>query len=607
MKKSILTLSLSLMALCSMAQMPIMDIADEDCGVNSAHKGAGLPRAFTGKGIVVGIVDSGIDYTHPAFRNADGTLRIAKVWEQGTKNLTFGQVPTAGYGMEFTSTADILRSATDSEAGSHGTHVLGIAAGNKSLLSNAKVRLPEGVTAIPEGVAPDAELVVVAIPSSGDLGPNNECVMDAIRYIYAYADEVGKPCVVNLSLGSHAGPHDGTSLFDVFADSIQGEGRLIVGAAGNFGSYKNHLRTDFNSADDAPAMTFVDFYPTNSYKYKTSAGEIDIWGDGDFEVSMVAYNIGTHTAKAETLIYPVADADNYKVTNITGTVSVHSEVSPLNGKHHIALKSAITGTRTNYALALKITPKGKAAVDMWSNCSKFEFASKGEDGFTEPADESTVMEIGSTAKRIISVGAYVTRSSCVLESGKKVEYAETVGDLFSFSGRGATGDGRMKPDICAPGGIIVSSISSMDASGSQQPAFSFDYNGNTYQYGYLYGTSMSSPFVAGTMALWLEANPKLTPEQAMELLKQTSTDPYPSLRPEDKQLYGWGNGKINVWNGLKAICESTGIGNITIAGQGIGENARENAASAIYTLSGQRIAKPLSGTIYIANGKKIIR
>lgn len=595
MKKSIITLSLLLSTLCSSAQiMPLMDIASEDCGVGKVHSGTGLPQAFTGKGVVVGIVDAGIDYTHPAFRNADGSLRIAKVWEQGTENSAFGHIPSTGYGTEFTTSAEILKAAADTEAGSHGTHVLGIAAGSTAALGGIKPSFPKGVTAIPEGVAPEAELVVVAIPQSGDLGAENERVMDAIRYIYAYADEVGKPCVINLSLGSHMGPHDGTSTFDVFADNIQGPGRLIVGAAGNFGSYKSHLHSAFDSANDAPAMTFVDFYSPTDYKYKSSDGEIDVWGDGDFEISMVAYKTNDHIVKNSTVIYPVVDG-NYKTSNITGEIIVTSEVSPLNGKHHVHLKSAVTGTRTNYALALQITPKGKASVDMWSNCNRFEFGSHGEEGFTEPVSESTVVEIGGTAKRIISVGAYVTRSSCTLDNGRTVEYAEKEGDLFSFSGFGPTVDGRMKPEVCAPGGIIVSSFSSQDASASQQLAFTFDYEGTTHKYGYLYGTSMSSPFVAGTMALWLQACPTLTPEQAVEVIRNTSSKVDPTAVSDATH---WGYGCIDVHKGIQSVCEISGITAPMLS---------QSGASVIYDLTGRRVINPSSHGIYIVDGRKIRR
>ena len=168
----------------------------------------------------MGIVDAGFDYTHPAFRHpVDGSLRIARVWEQGTESFEGCHAPEGfGYGIEMTEAADILRAQADATINSHGTHVAAIASGSDTYM--------EGTW---QGTAPGADIVLVSLDQSVTTQAD---ITNAVQYIFDYATEVGKPCVVNLSLGNHDGPHDGTSFFDRMADGMQGPGRLIVGAAG---------------------------------------------------------------------------------------------------------------------------------------------------------------------------------------------------------------------------------------------------------------------------------------------------------------------------------------------------------------------------------------
>src|SRR5574344_450215 len=181
--------------------------------------------ALNGSGLVVGIIDSGFDYTHPAFRNADGALRVKRVWEQFREGN-----PPEGYelGNELDTPEEILANSHDLEDMSHGAHVAGIVAGSE--VAGAEQY---------RGLAAEADMVIVALrPPPHEQWTSGSCadIVDAVNYIYNYAESVGKPAVVNLSWGCSTGSQDGTSLFSQAIDNLTGKGKIFVASAGNEGS-----------------------------------------------------------------------------------------------------------------------------------------------------------------------------------------------------------------------------------------------------------------------------------------------------------------------------------------------------------------------------------
>lgn len=530
----------------------MLNLARQEAGTDQIHKGTDLPKAYTGEGVVVGVVDAGFDYMHAAFRRpADGALRIKRVWEQGATTLDGASAPAKyGYGIELNTPELIEKAQGDSDSNSHGTHVAAIAAGSDAYKDGAYV-----------GNAPDADIVLVAL----DLNTStNADISNAVQYIFDYADEVGKPCVVNLSLGNQDGPHDGTSTFDTMTDAMQGPGRLIVGAAGNHRTDAFHIDHTFATADAAPLRTFVKYKvaPSNS----VSGGTIEIWGEKgvDFTVDIAAYSTFNKKDARSTTVYPaegVTDVDFGKYA--TGTWKVASEVSPLNGKPHVVLTSALTSIRNNYAIALTVTPKTAGRVNIWSDNTYLALESRDIEGFSAPdAASSTLCEIGGTGKRILTVGSYTTRNEYTTNGGQQATLQETVGDLSSFSSYGPTVDGRMKPNITAPGCFIISAVSNNDASGNLMYAEYNENFGRYNQYGYMQGTSMASPFVAGIVATWLQAYPQLTPEQLHEIVQNTARkDSFTATAPDSN----WGYGKINALDGLRQCIEKQETGCVSIA------------------------------------------
>ena len=530
----------------------MLNLARQEAGTDQIHKGTDLPQAYTGEGVVVGVVDAGFDYMHAAFRRpADGALRIKRVWEQSATTLDGASAPAKyGDGIELKTPELIEKAQGDSDSNSHGTHVAAIAAGSDAYKDGAYV-----------GNAPDADIVLVALDLNAS---TNADISNAVQYIFDYADEVGKPCVVNLSLGNQDGPHDGTSTFDTMTDAMQGPGRLIVGAAGNHRTDAFHIDHTFATADAAPLRTFVKYKvaPSNS----VSGGTREIWGEKgvDFTVDIAAYSTFNKKDARSTTVYPaegVTDVDFGKYA--TGTWKVASEVSPLNGKPHVVLTSALTSIRNNYAIALTVTPKTAGRVNIWSDNTYLALESRDIEGFSAPdAAASTLCEIGGTGKRILTVGSYTTRNEYTTNGGQQATLQETVGDLSSFSSYGPTVDGRMKPNITAPGCFIISAVSNNDASGNLMYAEYNENFGRYNQYGYMQGTSMASPFVAGIVATWLQAYPQLTPEQLHDILQNTARkDNFTATAPDSN----WGYGKINALDGLRQCIEKQETGCVSVA------------------------------------------
>lgn len=527
-----------------------LDKAREETGTDDVHKGTSLPKPYTGKGVVFGVVDGGFDYMHAAFRNpTDGTTRIKRVWEQGTKSFTGAKAPEKfGYGIEMTTQSQLEAAQADITGNSHGSHVACIAAGCDESNNSAYI-----------GNAPDADIVLVAMDLTNGTSVD---ICNGVQYIFDYADEVGKPCVVNLSLANNLGPHDGTSTFDVMTDAMQKPGHLIVGAANNARTDKFHIDHAFASADDAPLKTFINYKSTPSAT--SYGGSIDIWGDkgSDFTVEVAAFNMFSKEVKKSTVVYPAQEG----VTEATfgsyakGSIKVAAEsASELNGKLHINLSSAVTSLRNNYNIAIIVTPKGKGRVNLWADNGWLGLSSKDVEGFSDPDEQSsTIGEIGGTGKKILTVGSYTTRN----EFRTDTQYAtldEPLGAISSFSSYGPTADGRLKPEVSAPGCLIISASSNFDS--GQVIAGTYEKFGRSNSYCFMQGTSMASPFVAGVVATWLEAYPTLSPEELKDIIMTTSRK---DTNTTDEPNNDYGYGKINPMDGLKKCIDLQTAGVKTI-------------------------------------------
>lgn len=522
-----------------------------------------LKRAYYGTGVIVGIIDHGFEYGHPAFWSMDGKeYRVKRVWNQ---NFTSGRTPANfNYGTEYTTKDEILNARYDEYDALHGSHVAGIATG-------------ADMSSDYYGFAPDAEIVLV---SSGE---NSVNITDAAKYIFDYAKKVGKPCVINMSIGTHYGPHDGTSTSDLMFDEMVGPGRILVGAAGNEGGINMHLHKKFTE-DDLTVKTMIN-YADDSYQ----AALLDIWGNHGkhFSVKGVVVDLlkGRIIAETPTLNSTEVGSQRGDFTiSATGVDAYMTLVSQStmasNGRPNIYVESVANHIANNRKLGIIVTGEEGGEIHIWNGACGDLISGK-KSGWTNGDDNYTVGEIGSTSNSVISVGSYNTSFEYISLDGSTFSINSTTpaGDISMFSSKGPTLDGRVKPDITAPGMIVISAANQY-AINAADAADKTTFNGSNYYYVANAGTSMSTPCVTGTLALWLEANPELTPQRALEILKASAvTDNY-TKKPGAHPNNTWGHGKLDTYGGLYiAAGNDTGIqlleGSLSEAMMKYSRNGRE--------------------------------
>ncbi len=525
----------------------LMDDSRKYSNANPAHQSDNtLGRAYMGEGVVVGVVDTGFEYAHVDYLSPEGRFRIKRVWDQNSYD-TSAQTPEAyGYGREYTTEAAIKQAKYDNTSQYHGGHVTGIAAGGD--MKSAYY-----------GVAPEADLVLVSFKN------DNTCIADGVKYVFDYAKSVGKPAVVNLSLGDHEGPHDGTSAIDRYFDSIAGEGNIIVGAAGNEGSTKLHAQKTF-TATDTQLKCGIQFATTKKHT------RVDIWGtEGkSFKVQGVIFDANKGSVVASTpevsTDAPTTSAQKTEFYSSScgadGTVSLASETNETNGRPHVLLEVQLTNISASRLPGLIVTGEDGTRVDLWNVNGTL---SGGKKGWTSGDTKYTVGEIGGVGNSVISVGSYHTKNVYTTISGNMYSGGESLsklkpGELSIFSSVGPTLDGRMKPEITAPGWLVVSACSKYYTSFVASEAVAMtSYDGNKYYYDANGGTSMASPYVTGSVALWLEACPTLTADDIRSILKETAiNDEYTEAGSNE-----WGYGKIDTYAGLAAaVKKQTGIARV---------------------------------------------
>ena len=540
--------------------------------VDKVQAGTGLSHPFLGTDVVVGVVDGGFQYNHINFYDLENSseLRVKRVWRQSTntKYTTQTAIEAAKYD-------------DSSDPSGHATHVTGIAAGSYS--GNSYY-----------GVAKDADIVMVS------MGETNADISDGIKYIYDYATEVGKPAVVNLSLGTHVGPHDGTSTFDRTCDAMQGAGRLLVGSAGNEGEYPLYNAQTLTAGE---SKTFI---LDSSDSYYTGSGFADFWGDEgqSYTVQIVYLNAsGTELASGTATKAATSSSTTTSWSNSTyasGSLNAYTQKSPdaTNNKGNVYVNFNSFKPKSNYKIGFKVTATTAGTVRVWGDDYNSVYW---ENGLTS----STTGELGGTGKKIISVGAWTTYA--------KSGYGLSQNRIAGFSSKGPTADGRMKPDVSAPGAVLASSVPNTPAvTGNQyfEQAATATVNSVKYYWGYMQGTSMASPFVTGVLATWLQANPSLTPQQVRDILSQTSSvDAYTGTCPNNT----WGYGKIDAYAGLVKVIETTPIQNLETMPDAIivypnpnngsfkvlFTETDENLLVSVYTINGQQLMTKRVGNVNV--------
>lgn len=523
-----------------------LDMAAQATNLNQVRNSVELSKSYTGKDVVVGFMDTGFDPNHINFLDADGISRVAQI----------SYIESEPYRVKFADNKDdIALWTTDTKREYHATHVAGILAGNCD-------KVPYS------GVATDATIVAT---TSMLYDPQ---ILLGLEQIVDYSKAQGKTAVINLSLGTNVGPHDGSTLMSQYLDKIGEEDAIICVSAGNEAQNRVSFEKTFTADDNTFATVLNDAHFWTGFNM---TGGVDIWSADDtpFDFEFLIIDDATKsiiksyplTGDELTISSSEISQDNYDQTfdrYFNGSVTLQREMSSENGRFN-AVMTFTTSTRNHststgwaeYFLGFRIKGKEGSKVSVYCDAGNF-MTKNGVEGFSSGDDTHSISDL-ATGKNIISVGAYNTRVRYPHIDGSESFLKGTAGDVAYFSSYG-TCNGKHYPDISAPGNPVVSSISryytelNSDIFTNSCSA-KVTENGNDYYWHATTGTSMASPFVAGTIALWLEANPDLKVNDIKKVFAETSASPEFSIDSPQWGTYGI----IDCYKGLKYIISHSDV------------------------------------------------
>lgn len=450
---------------------------------------------LSGEGVLVGVVDSGIDYFHPDFRNEDGSSRILRLWDQSIPgNPPEGFLTGTEYTKEEIDKALALgetegrRFIPSRDFSGHGTAVLGIAAGNG--------RASEGVN---RGIAYKSDLLVVKMGNARESSfPRTTELIEGIDYLIRQAVKMGRPIAVNISFGNNYGSHQGDSLLETYISNVANVGRSVICVGtGNNGNDRIHTAGKLRQGQTDMVEMSIGTYETtlNLQLWKAYADEIEIsieTPSGE-RLPELSEKIGTQRYRAgetDLLIY-YGKPGPFQVTQ-----EIYFDFIPVGTYLTSGIwKLYLRGRRIkegNYNLWL---PGGRVLNSMT--------------GFYRSTAAET-LTIPSTAAKVVTVGAYDSRLNAFAD----------------FSGRGGKQLAYFKPDLVAPGVDVTA------------PAPGGGYSGMT-------GTSFAVPFVTGAAALMMEwgiarrNDPFLWGEKVKAYLRR-GAQPLPGFEKYPNESVGWG-------------------------------------------------------------------
>ena len=519
---------------------PRLDVAGEMTGARMVHQDLGLD----GQSVLIAIIDTGLDWTHPDFIDDLGNTRVAWLLDlsippQGV----YQKLEYVGQGAVFSSKEiqQVLDTGMGPAVGAgldtmgHGTHVAGIAAGDDEVYT---------------GIAPGAKLVIVKAIDAEAVGFSQDRILQALAFCLEVARLENKPMVINLSLGNQMGAHDGTDPIETALEQMTKSTTLpcaVTVAAGNEGQQAIHIRTAIRH-DGLPVNVGL-FLATTQRPTPSRPARVvlDFWWKG----SSLDLVISSPSGWKSDTIGPKEHRWTTASWSPDGLISVAQQQtsSVLNGLHNMTI--TLTGESGSELATGHWTFEftGDASrLDGW--IGEWDLGGWPGPRFTNHLDHDETVGPPATAKGVIAVGSMVSRTSWTSADGKRRSLTDTqVGQLSSFSAKGPTTDGRLKPEVVAPGQIVASSMS---AQADYRKTGSIFYSSGTMRkvmpdgiHALSSGTSMAAPFVAGLCALAFEKFGKsITGKQLhdMVLVSGESDDWTGTGLFND----GWGFGKLQI-------------------------------------------------------------
>ena len=596
--------------------------------------GEKLPQAYTGEGVIIALIDNGYDFTHPAFKDENGKLRIKSVYlpgqtlEAGKKAVIDGKEAEGSLFDKPEEILDTLKLMDDN--GTHGTHCLSIAAGSE-------VKGAEGLTGKPlGGMAPRADIILTNTTTDKAMREKygNDAAISlaqslTFKWISDYGKVQNKPVVLSWSENGHYGFHDGTSASAQAIRNFCKEGNIAIICASNEGGDSLHVHKKLGAGETLKLMInstkraakSFSFFPTTKPVrmrigvYDTAENKEVYLSEAMSSSDKVAFDIDlSDSPKSDmsaTLKKLHEDLSKYFAGTLDVELAAGKGKDPKGNDRQYVEATLITNEKAmkadKYKFVIHFTPEEATEVFSWVDNSGYDKA----EGYTE-GTASISMGDYSTTGEAVTVGAWAASNRLVnIQNSNEIltDKGYTLGDIADFSSYGTDYAGHKIPDVAAPGVYINAAINSMMSTEAMKTQlisnsikFGKQFVGQDadwiYNWGFASGTSMATPTAAGIVALWVQAakdkGKTLTNADIKDIIQHSSdTD-----EGTDKAPHRFGAGKINAYKGLLYVLDlSTGIEGLSLQqpenisfrvenGHLIAEGAEDGTAVTFYSLSG---------------------
>lgn len=601
---------------------PTMDETPTRIGAAKAWSSTNpLPQAYTGEGVIAGVVDIGFDFTHPMFLDTEGNSRIRQFLAPVEDDE--GELQWNTYNSQQVMDMKHSPFATYQY---HGTHVASIMAGSAVT----------GQKGTYSGIAPRSDIMIVEFGTdSVGSTTSSATTADLVLYckrIFDEAEALNRPCVVNLSAGGYVPIAVDMSTEDEAIEAMLGAGRIFVNSAGNLGGLPATMTKKANEEEVMAAFYGADF--SDSISTQSKAERIDCfllteypqqiefhleYGNGFFRKPMKTITIRTDSIEAvddmciiqDSLVnlakFVMITVKAYKVANPVGTASLYriileADLNDWDGfwkdfyhysfSHFLGLNGISVSLVSDYPCEMYTNPM----YTPFTLVKNFK-----TDEYNECISYAHTIAWPASNDKVIAAGAMNTRRGKSWLTGE-----ELPPQLASFSSQGPNWDNQIKPDVIAPGSNIRAAYNrfyGVDGYESKSYDYITDATGNEHYIISESGTSMSSPVVAGAIALWLQAKPDLTPVEIKEVLAETCSHPDEVEYPNNR----YGYGEIDAYRGLLYILGLT---------DKIDGLSAHQPASLRFQLEGRRLTVlhaetsapldvPLTLTVYTIDGRKM--